>query len=181
MMVRRVFSSILASVAVVGIVAVTAAAARPAQAQTTDNPQCVALFQNYDTQLRLHGSDARGHGRSARPAVVTAAQWVRTGGCLTFSSALVGMTQASLKTVSHAPAPTSIAPIYLHAGVVTTSGDDANAVAFFEGHGFSARSIGAPLLGRRIYVGPFTSQAQLDAARDLAVQAGFAYPYPANF
>jgi hypothetical protein len=75
----------------------------------------------------------------------------------------------------------AIAPISLHAGIVTNSADDAKALAFFQAQGLPARSVGAALLGRRIYVGPFTSEGELAAARALALQAGFAYPYPARF
>ena len=75
----------------------------------------------------------------------------------------------------------AIPPVSLHAGVVTNMADDADARAFFEAHGVPARSIGSPGLGRRIYLGPFRTQAALDGARDLAVRAGFAYPYPASF
>ena len=75
----------------------------------------------------------------------------------------------------------AIAPIYLHVGIVTSSEDDARARAFFEGQGLRARSVGAPGLGRRVYVGPFASAGALEGGRALAFQAGFAYPYPARF
>ena len=51
----------------------------------------------------------------------------------------------------------------------------------FSRNGVAARSIGAAGLGRRIYLGPFGTQGALDGARDLAVRAGFASPYPADF
>jgi hypothetical protein len=72
----------------------------------------------------------------------------------------------------------AIPPTSIHAGVVTSTADEANALAFFNAHGARARSIGAAGLGRRIYLGPFATQGALDQARDLAVAAGFAAPYP---
>jgi hypothetical protein len=62
--------------------------------------------------------------------------------------------------------------------VVTNMEDDAAARAFFAANGVPARSIGSPALGRRIYLGPFRTRGDLDVARDLAVRAGFAFPYP---
>jgi hypothetical protein len=59
--------------------------------------------------------------------------------------------------------------------------DDGNALAFFEANGVPARSVGSSALGRRIYLGPFATQGALDGARELALRAGFAYPYPARF
>ena len=53
--------------------------------------------------------------------------------------------------------------------------------AFFAAQGVAARSVGAAGLGRRIYIGPFATQGALDGARDLALRAGFAAPYPATF
>ena len=44
-----------------------------------------------------------------------------------------------------------------------------------------ARSVGSPALGRRIYLGPFGTLGALDGARELALRAGFASPYPARF
>lgn len=183
MMVRQVFSIPSARRAALALGALMLLSPVPSAAQQPDNPQCLALFQNYDLQVRVHGTtDPQQHGRSARPAVAAAASQLRSGGCLTFSAGLAGMTAVVLKTGAPAAGGAPISPpIYLHAGIVTTSGDDANAIAFFESHGFAARSVGAALLGRRIYVGPFASRAALDSARALALQAGFAYPYPAQF
>ena len=56
----------------------------------------------------------------------------------------------------------AIAPVGLHAGVVTNMEDDAAARAFFAANGVPARSIGAPGLGRRIYLGPFATEGALD-------------------
>ena len=59
--------------------------------------------------------------------------------------------------------------------------DDARARAFFASKGVTARSVGSAPLGRRIYIGPFVTQGALDQARALALDAGFASPYPATF
>ena len=57
--------------------------------------------------------------------------------------------------------------------------DDAAARAFFAANGVPARSVGSSALGRRIYLGPFRTQGDLDGRRATSrVRAGFAFPYP---
>ena len=51
----------------------------------------------------------------------------------------------------------------------------------FRGLGYRSRGVGAEGLGRRLYLGPFTSQAALDQALALAREAGFIAPYAANY
>jgi len=110
------------------------------------------------------------------PALQMPVAGIQSLGCLTFSDDLAPMATATRPPVaSGGPA---IPPTSIHAGVVTNMADEANVLAFFEAHGAGARSIGAAGLGRRIYLGPFATQGALDQARDLAVAAGFAAPYP---
>ena len=51
---------------------------------------------------------------------------------------------------------------------------------FFRGLGYRSRGVGAPTLGRRLFIGPFTSQGALDQALDVARQAGFIAPHVAQ-
>ena len=140
----------------------------------------MALFQEFDTLQQMYPNNQRRYeNRVAHPLVEAQAQRVRQAGCITMTRDLAGM-----ETTEPAPATppgAAIAPISLHAGVVTNMADDARARAFFESHGIPARSVGSAPLGRRVYLGPFATQGALDAARDLALRAGFVAPYPARF
>ena len=142
--------------------------------------QCVALFQRYDVLRAMYPDNQRRYeNRVAPPLVEQQAQVIRQAGCITLTRDLAGMDAIPPSTIS-ASGP-AIAPISLHAGVVTNMEDDARARAFFEAHGVPARSRGSAPLGRRIYAGPFATQGALDQARDLALRAGFIAPYPARF
>ena len=64
-------------------------------------------------------------------------------------------------------------------GIVTGIWDEGRVTAFFRGLGYRSRGVGAPTLGRRLFIGPFTSQGALDQALDVARQAGFIAPHVA--
>jgi hypothetical protein len=142
-----------------------------------DSATCVQLFQWYDT---VKASMSTPSGRADKMAIPPALQWpvqrLQGAGCMTMTADLAPMATVSRPPVA-AGGP-AIAPTSLHAGVVTNMADEANAVAFFQAHGVAVRTVGAAGLGRRIYLGPFATQGALDQARDLAVAAGFASPYP---
>lgn len=154
-----------------------------AGAQELDNPRCAFLFQNYEAITQSFGANSRRRDASAPGPVMDAARMLRMGNCLTFSDALAGLDGIGPEAgaAARGNSGAAITPISLHVGIVTSSQDDAAARAFFERQGLKARSVGAAGLGRRIYVGPFSSAGALEAGRALALQAGFAYPYPARF
>lgn len=160
--------------------AALAISAGTAGAQSLDNPRCPMWFNLYDTTVQQFGNNTRGNRQAPAP-VMNAARQVRMGNCLTFARALAGLDAIPEAAGAKARTPSgpAIRPIYIHAGIVTSTEDDARARAFFERQGLGVRSVGAAYLGRRIYVGPFATAGQLEAARTLAIQAGFAYPYPA--
>ena len=58
--------------------------------------------------------------------------------------------------------------------------DEGRATQFFRGLGYRSRGVGALGLGRRLYIGPFTSQGALDQALTIAREAGFISPYAAK-
>jgi len=154
-----------------------AAGATPARVARGDAAACVQAFQWYDTVKASMSTPSGPDDRMAiPPALQMPVAGIQSLGCLTFSDDLAPMATATRPPVaSGGPA---IPPTSIHAGVVTNMADEANVLAFFEAHGAGARSIGAAGLGRRIYLGPFATQGALDQARDLAVAAGFAAPYP---
>ena len=162
--------------ALAGCATAPAPIASPADRAAT----CVTRFQYFDLMESLYPNQRRkDEQRVAAPPVEAAGQRVREAGCITMTVDLAGMATA----VPPPPSPpgAAIAPISVHAGVVTNMADEANAIAFFQGHGLRARSIGSAPLGRRIYLGRFASQGALDDALALARAAGFASPYPASF
>lgn len=167
--------------ALLAVACLAGCAATPGAAPVArgDSAACVAAFQWYDT---VKASMSTPSGRADRMSIPPDLQWpvsrIQGLGCLTMSDDLAPMSTVTRPPVTNGgPA---IPLTFIHAGVVTSMADDASARAFFEAHGAPARSIGAAGLGRRIYLGPFTTQGALDQARDLAVAAGFAAPYPSG-
>jgi hypothetical protein len=145
----------------------------------SDGATCIRLFQWYDlVEATMSTPSGASDRMTIPPALQLPAQQLRQAGCITLSADLAGMSAAG--GLAATPPGAAIPPTRLHAGVVTNMADDANAQAFFAANGVPVRSIGSAALGRRIYIGPFTTEGSLDAARDLAVRAGFRYPYPAR-
>ena len=157
--------------------------AAPAIAQDGANPDCPTRFQLYETAARVSGAPDNERQRTVSPRVQAAARWLRMGNCLTFTDQIAAMTRLGPEAGAAALTASgpAIAPIWLHVGIVTSSADEAAALAFFTAQGLGARGLGAALLGRRIYVGPFTTAGALEGGKALARAAGFAYPYPARF
>lgn len=161
------------------VLALAACAAGPGPAGLSrgDSAACVDAFRWYDT---IDATMSTPSGRAGQMAIPPDLQIpvarIQSLGCLTMSDDLAPMATATRPPIADGGAP--IPPTSIHAGVVTNMADEADAMAFFDAHGARARSIGAAGLGRRIYLGPFATAGALDQARDLAVAAGFASPYP---
>ena len=142
----------------------------------------MALFQQFDVLETLYPSNQRRYeNRVAPPPVEAQAQRVRNAGCITLTRDLAGHGGGRPGRRSPTAAP-AIAPISLHAGRRHQHGRTTPGRAPSSRRtGVPARSVGSAPLGRRIYLGPFATQGALDEARDLALRAGFAAPYPARF
>lgn len=166
--------------ATVILIAAALAACAPVRAPAPATPaECVALFQRFDDLERLYGTASRrADRRSAAPELLLLGRRIQQAGCFTATKELAVGDGAGARI---GPQGAAIVPVSLHAGVVTNMQDDARALAFFEARGVRARSIGSASLGRRIYLGPVGTDGALAAAADLARQAGFASPYPADF
>ncbi len=145
---------------------------------------CARLFRDYDVALRTSGG---GFGRPdlVLPTRVSrTAQRVRLGGCLTdfgedqrALAALGPDLAAGLRGESGAP----IRPVTLQLGIVPSYFNEFEARRFFGGLGYRVRSRGAPGLGRRIGLGPFTTAGGLAEAAEAARRAGFPAPYVWRF
>ena len=140
--------------------------------------RCIVLFRTYDA---IDASMSTPSGKRDRMPIPSALQRpvgdLQQAGCLTLSDELDLAVAGAPVTDGGA----AIDPVGLHAGVVTSMEDEVAARAFFSERGVPARSIGAPGLGRRIYLGPFATEDALASATALARGAGFAAPYPADF
>ena len=98
------------------------------------------------------------------------------GGCLTCSDDLDGDAGAGADgspATSITDSGPAIRPTPVDLGIVTGIYDEARATAFFRGLGYRSRGVGAATLGRRLYIGPFTTQGALDQALAVAREAGF--------
>jgi hypothetical protein len=147
-------------------------------------PTCEALFQQYDyysqlapvAQYRDEGSNIT-PGNLGRPT----GQLI-SNGCLTTNSDLTGLEQLGAKLGFRQPtnSGTSIKPTALQVGVLTSITDVTRATVFFQNLGYQTRTIGAEGLGRRLYIGPFTSSGAMQEAVDTARSAGFIAPYPSK-
>jgi hypothetical protein len=173
---RRALSFLLPAVA---------AACVGGAAPVADPAVCAGLFRTYDSAVRHYPDnffDEDG-GQILRSPVSRVSQRLRNAGCLTMPEDLDGLPAlaqrlAPYRIVDSGP---PIRPMPVHLGIVTGIYDEGRVTQFFRGLGYRSRGIGAPTLGRRIYIGVFTTQGALDQALAVAREAGFIAPYAARF
>ncbi|MFT3971986.1 MAG: hypothetical protein QM699_00470 [Amaricoccus sp.] len=147
-----------------------------------DPVACLAAFQSYDRAVRNYPANAFGSDDAPAPMVPAPvsrpAQALVQKGCRTSSADLDGLPTLAARLAGHqvvdsgAPIP----PTVVHLGIVTGIEDERAVTQFFRGLGYQSRGIGAPTLGRRLYIGTFTSQGALDEAMAIAREAGFVAP-----
>jgi hypothetical protein len=150
-----------------------------------DPAVCAGLFRTYDSAVRHYpdnffDDDFR---PILRAPVSRASQRLRNAGCLTMAYDLDGLPALAqrlgpYRIVDSGP---QIRPTPVHLGIVTSIYDEGRVTQFFRGLGYRSRGIGAPTLGRRIYIGVFTTQGALDQALAVAREAGFIAPYAATY
>lgn len=154
---------------------------------TPIEPNCVSLFRNYDRAVLQFGySDRVRDGRVSflvPTAVGRAGQRLRQYDCLTTNEDIFRMTllAPTLRGALVGESGAAIEPISLHVGIVPGITSEVQTRTFFNSLGIRTRSIGAPGLGRRIFLGPFATAGGLAEATDIALQAGFVAPYPRRF
>lgn len=167
------------------LLALALAAAGPAAAasRAPDPAACAALFARYDTAARVYGTKSFDDNALTPPAPLS--RWIvplRSNGCLTFTDDLDGLEALGARLVPYAIADggATIPATPVHLGILTSITDEMRVTRFFRGLGYRSRGIGAEGLGRRIYIGPFTTEGALDQALALAREAGFIAPYAAT-
>jgi hypothetical protein len=167
------------------LAAVTLAACAAATPRPPDPTVCAKLFSAYDIAARLYPTPRFDEDGGVTPpaALSRPGQDLRNAGCLTSSSDLDGMPalaqQLSPYAITNSGPAIRATPVHL--GIVTSIYDEGRVTVFFRGLGYRSRGIGAEALGRRIYIGPFTTQGALDQALATARQAGFIAPYAAKY
>jgi hypothetical protein len=153
------------------------AAQRPA-----DPAACLQAFRNYDSAVWLYPDNMwLEDGPLMRADVGRAAQALIRGDCLTRTDDIADLPAlaqrlAPFAIVDSGPA---IRPATVELGIVTGFFDEHTVTVFFRGLGYRSRGVGAQTLGRRMFIGPFTSQGALDQALEVARQAGFIAPHVA--
>jgi len=102
--------------------------------------------------------------------------------CLTFTRNLIGLDAidagAAGREASSGPVLSRSAAV--QAGVFTTDDDARRSVAFFNRHGYRARTIGSPGLGTRVYV-EAQFLGEVETIIGLAREVGFVGPYPSRY
>jgi hypothetical protein len=147
--------------------------------------RCEALFLRYDAAARVYRDTSFEKGGAIQQPgqLARASQALITNDCLTRSADLDGLPALSARLAPYTidRSGPAIRPVPVHLGIVTGISDEASVTRFFRGLGYRSRGIGAEGLGRRIYIGPFTSQRAVDQALAVARQAGFIAPFEAKY
>lgn len=164
--------------------ALLAATGACAATRAPDPAACEKLFARYDSAVRNFGTPGFDEDFGVTPpaAVSRLLAPLRMNGCLTSSADLDGLEALARRLAPFAIVDSGppIRPTPVHLGIVTSIGDEAYVTRFFRGLGYRSRGIGAEGLGRRIYIGPFTTEGALDQALAVAREAGFIAPYAAT-
>jgi hypothetical protein len=149
----------------------------PAGGISTRGPSCETLFRELDDRERWTAS-MRDEDRTIPLAVQPVVGWLRSNDCITYSRDLMGMETAPRELAAVSARAGRWTPgAIVHAGAVTSMGDDARARAYFASLGYPAYSLGTAGLGRRVYVGPLASEGEVQAVLEAARRAGFRHPY----
>jgi hypothetical protein len=169
---------------VLAALALLAATGACAASRGPDPAACAALFARYDSAVRNFGTPGFDEDFGVTPpaAISRLLTPLRMNGCLTSSEDLDGLEAlaqrlAPFAIVDSGPA---IRPTPVHLGILTSAFDEPRVTRFFRGLGYRSRGVGAEGLGRRIYIGPFSTHGALDQALALAREAGFIAPYAAT-
>lgn len=140
---------------------------------------CVPLFREFDRLERLYGTGSWFEDSFVGPpALMEQGMDLLRADCITAPGDL-RLAAAPRTPVTKSGPP--IRPIALHAGVAAGLLTELRAREYFAARGVRVRSVGDPALGRRIYLGPFSTEGGLQAAAQAAREVGFVAPYPARF
>lgn len=144
------------------------------------------LFEELDRSERLfprYRADRLSDTTVQNPRVARVAQDTREAGCTTSVTDLSGTDALTVELAPFVrisgggPAESTA----LQVGIVDGISAEVRAATFFGGLGYRYRSTGTEGLGRRVFIGPIRSEAEMQQAIDVARRAGFIAPYPARY
>jgi hypothetical protein len=168
------------------VLAGAVAGCAPVPPQTTDQANCVWLFEQYDVYSNFMPNEVRARdGRFMDPSMVAYFRRLLVqNDCVTRSRDVADLDALAAAWAGRGiveSGPPSPYPGSVHVGTFAGDADAARAASFFEGLGVRSKSIGAQGLGRRVFVGPFRSQGAMNEAMTVAREAGFVAPYVSRF
>jgi hypothetical protein len=178
---RRVLPACLA-----GLLLIAANACTPFPG-TLEQPSCEDLFADLDRVQRVYGADTLRLGLDDRaisfPALNRPVRMLRSQGCITRVDDLASIEQvtASLQPFERVTGGEAVPRQSVHVGVIDGFTGLSLANRYFGLLGYRSRSVGVDGLGRRYYIGAFTSAAEVAQAIDVAREAGFAFAYATEY
>ena len=148
--------------------------------------RCERALKAYDRAVVDFSSSRDTENLTLAAPIERTAQAATRAKCLLRAEAMDGLPRlaaeiARERTEAPVGPGAAIRSTRLQAGVVAGVVAELQARNFFGALGYRVRSQGAPGLGRRIFLGPFTDAAALAEAVAIARRAGFPAPYPALF
>ncbi len=172
-----------AMAALVAMLAACTAGTTRAPGGTADRATCERAMQAYDTAAWLYPVQRLDDNETTPPAALSSAVGrVRDNGCLTSGEDL-----ANLPALAERLAPFTIdnsgpatGPTTVQLGIVTGINDEGRVTDFVRSLGYRSRGIGAEGLGRRLFIGPLTTESAVTQALAVAREAGFIAPIVAK-
>ena len=166
------------------VLAATVAGCADVERAPRDPVRCAALFDQFDQLKRIYPQEtisSRTGRRIYNPVLERQVTLLRSNRCMTTTTDLAGMESIPLEPADAERTPSSSRTPLIHVGVVTSTSAETRAVAFFGARGYRVRTIGEENLGRRVYVGGFDSEEDVQSALNLARRAGFQSAYVSRF
>lgn len=167
--------SLLASVLVLAAAADISGAA----AAAPDPVACARAMTAYNTAAWAHPLQRFDEdGQTPPGALSKAVGAVRRQGCLTSGDDLGDLAALAARLSPYAidNSGAAIRPTTVQIGIVTGISDEARVTAFVRALGYRSRGVGAEGLGRRLFIGPFTTESAVAQAIATAREAGFIAP-----
>lgn len=145
---------------------------------TVVSADCVGLYKRFDFSKQTLSTPTGFSDRAAIPfGLQSQIAALQQYDCLTRPDDL---------SVGGVPVPVTeggakIPPATIHVGIVTDMVAETQALTYFQARGIKTLSIGQAGLGRRIYIGAFTTSEGRDGAFAAARGAGFKWPYVIDY
>lgn len=173
----------MSRLAALSLAALAAACTTPPGTAPDHAAICERALSAYDTAAWLYPVPRFGDDGVTPPAALSRAVGdVRENGCLTSGEDLADLPAVAqrLKPFAMDTRGPEISETTVQLGIVTGINDEARVTDFVRALGYRSRGVGAEGLGRRLFVGPFTTQSAVDQAIAVGREAGFVAPIVAK-